>query len=81
MYIITGNPPPPVIIENCEYDNISDLVNHNISWHVESLVEGIPYKLPIDWFLVYGGCRYPNGTIAGKVNYIYVDCSTDNVIE
>lgn len=68
VYIITGSPPPPVVIETCEYDNISDLVTHNVSWYVESLVEGIPYKFHIGWLNVYGGCTYPNGTTAGRVN-------------
>ena len=49
------------------YDNVSDLMTHNISWYVESISEGINYRFSSDYYSIAGGCRYPNGTAADMV--------------
>ena len=40
MYV-TDDPPLPVIKETCEYDSISDLVIHNISWNMEFIINDV----------------------------------------
>ena len=71
--LYVDKPPPPIIKETCEYDNISNLVVHNISWSVE-FVTAYNYVKKIllsEVWDVVGGCTYPNGTIADQVMTIY----------
>ena len=65
-YII-DDPPLPVIKDTCEYDNISDLVVHNISWNVEFVTDEVKRVLFFKVWYIVGGCTYPNGTIADQV--------------
>ena len=60
----------PVVEETCYYNSTSDLVTHNISWHMEATKSGVTYRIDdIDDWLWYisGGCNYSNGTSVGKV--------------
>ena len=65
LYI--DKPPPPIIKETCEYDNISNLVVHNISWSVEFVTADVKKILFFEVWDAVGGCTYPNGTIADQV--------------
>lgn len=78
MYV-TGSPPPPIITETCVYDNINDLVTHNISWSVEFPTHGIKSSIHIYSWEIAGGCTAANGSSVGRV--IIIDCGTDKVIE
>ena len=71
MYV-TDDHPLPVIKETCEYDNISDLVMHNISWNVEFITSDVKKVLFFEAWDIAGGCTYPNGTPAGQV---MTDCT------
>ena len=56
-----------MVVETCEYDNISDLVTHTISWDMLSYFEGINFEFAAGYWLIEGGCTYPDGTIAKPV--------------
>ena len=69
--LYVDKPPPPIIKETCECDNISNLVVHNISWNVEFVTAYVKKILFFEVWYVVGGCTYPNGTKADQVMAIY----------
>ena len=73
----TATAPKPNIMGYCEYDSSSGLITHNISWHVAPVFENISYKIYSDYWIVTGGCTYPNGTIAAEVK---IDCGIQLII-
>jgi len=61
------DPQAPVITENCVVNNTINRVTHNISWYAGFTLGGTSYKLPIYFWVISGGCTYPNGTSINEV--------------
>jgi len=56
--------PPPIVEETCHYNDTGDFVTHNISWLVEGSVINYVFADNINYWLLSGGCYYPNGSVA-----------------
>ena len=61
--------------EACHYNDTGDFVTHNISWHVEGSVINYVFADNINYWLLSGGCYYPNGSVAvitGMIVEVYL---------